>query len=95
MKNIKFVELNNKDREHFQRIYTKHNVIGYLEYEVDDMGITVQRGRVVLKMKPGQKAFTPYMAARDCGDHYILAQYDRYDKIEKSTMNVILDVEDN
>lgn len=37
---------------------------------------------------------TPYMGVRDCGDHYIVARYDRYDRIDKSTLAITKDVED-
>ena len=38
--------------------------------------------------------YTPYGMVRDCGDHYIKAQYSRYDRIDKDTMKVTIDVED-
>ena len=38
--------------------------------------------------------FTAYGALRDCGDHYIAAQYNRYDRINKDTMRVTKDVPD-
>lgn len=37
---------------------------------------------------------TPYMGVRDCGDHYIIAGHDRYDRIDKSTLAITKDVED-
>ena len=37
---------------------------------------------------------TRYMTVRDCGDHYIKAQYSRYDRIDKTTLEIIEDVED-
>lgn len=45
-------------------------------------------------MKPGHKGFTPYGCARDCGDHYILAQYAEYVRIDKKTGEKTYDVED-
>ena len=30
----------------------------------------------------------------DCGDHYILARYASYDKIDKSTLAITKDIED-
>lgn len=88
---MKFVELNTETQAYFQAFYKQHNVIGYLEYENPNMAVS---GRVVLKMKPGYKGWTPYGTARDCGDHYILAQYDRYDRVDKKTMEITKDVED-
>lgn len=38
--------------------------------------------------------FTPYPAVRDCGDHYIKAQYSQYDRIDKETLEITEDVED-
>lgn len=38
--------------------------------------------------------WTPYGMVRDCGDHYIKAQYDRYDRIDKKTLEITRDVED-
>ena len=31
---------------------------------------------------------------RDCGDHFIIARYSRYDKINKNDLSIIEDVED-
>ena len=83
--------LNNKEITYFQRFYREHNVIGYLEYTTTD---GTDAGRVVLKMKPGYKAWTPYGTARDCGTHYILAQYSRYDRIQKKDLEVTEDADD-
>lgn len=35
----------------------------------------------------------PY-ECRDCGDHFIIARYDRYDRIDKKTLEIIKDVSD-
>lgn len=37
---------------------------------------------------------TPYGYVRDCGDHYIKAQWSRYDRIDKDTFKITHDVED-
>lgn len=39
-------------------------------------------------------SYTRYDTVRDCGDHYIKAQYSRYDRIEKATLEITRDVED-
>lgn len=39
-------------------------------------------------------SFTRYGMCRDCGDHYIIARYSRYDRIDKDTFKVTKDVED-
>lgn len=38
--------------------------------------------------------FTPYGMCRDCGDHYIIARWSRYDRIDKETLEITFDVED-
>lgn len=38
--------------------------------------------------------WTRYGTVRDCGDHYIKAQYSRYDRIDKETLEITTDVED-
>lgn len=38
--------------------------------------------------------FTPHGAVRDCGDHYIKANYSSYTRIDKGTMKLTHDVED-
>ena len=48
----------------------------------------------IFKVKPGFKKFTPYLCVRDCGNHYIIAGYSSYTRIEKETMEIIHDVED-
>lgn len=45
--------------------------------------------RVVFKGK-----YTAYGMCRDCGDHYIIARYSRYDRIDKATLKITEDVED-
>lgn len=37
---------------------------------------------------------TPYGCCRACGDHFIIARYSRYDRIDKHTMEITVDVED-
>lgn len=39
-------------------------------------------------------SWTRYGTVRDCGDHYIKAQYSRYDRIDKDTLKITQDVED-
>ena len=38
--------------------------------------------------------WTRYNTVRDCGDHYIKAQYSRYDSIDKESLEITRDVED-
>lgn len=37
---------------------------------------------------------TPYGYVRDCGDHYIVAYYSRYDRVDKQSGAITHDVED-
>lgn len=39
-------------------------------------------------------SWTRYDTVRDCGDHYIIARYSRWDRIDKATMEITFDVED-
>ena len=39
-------------------------------------------------------SYTPYGMCRDCGDHYIIGRYSRFDRINKGTFEIIRDVED-
>ena len=72
----------------FQALYKYHTPIGWLREEGGKVS------HLLVKMKPGCKGWTPYGTARDCGDHYILARYASYDKIDKSTLAITKDIED-
>lgn len=39
-------------------------------------------------------SWTRYGTCRDCGDHYIIARYSRWDRIDKETLEITFDVED-
>ena len=78
-----------EDMRWFNAQYPQHSIVGFMR-EDGDNGIS----RVILKMKPGHKGWTPYMTARDCGDHYIVARYDRYDRVDKKTLTITKDVDD-
>lgn len=38
--------------------------------------------------------YTPSLCSRDCGDYFIVARYDRYDRVDKETFKITKDVED-
>lgn len=38
--------------------------------------------------------WTPYGHMRDCGDHYIIARYSRYDRVSKDLQTITEDCED-
>ena len=39
-------------------------------------------------------SYTRYMTVRDCGNHYIYAGYSAYYRIDKDTLEITYDVED-
>lgn len=49
---------------------------------------------VVFRAKIETCEVTPYTMCRDCGDHYIIARWNRYDRIEKISLKYTVDVED-
>lgn len=51
-------------------------------------------GTTYAVMRATKQRWTPYGMCRDCGDHYIIARWSRYDRIDKGTFNRTLDVED-
>lgn len=81
-------KISEQDREWFERCHPQHKVIGFIWFPWSD------ENKVVLKMKPGYKAWTPSGCVRDCGKYYIVAQYSRYDRVDKKTLERTFDVED-
>lgn len=101
MREIKVDTLTTETAAYFQQFYTKHTVIGYMKLYRDDGEFAEINsptehyyGHVIVKMKPGHKAWTPYGCVRDCGDHYIIANYSSFDRIEKGTFAITKDVDD-
>lgn len=85
-------ELEQSDVEFFERVNPGYKCTGetleerYEEESGRDGGGTtyaVMKGR-----------FTPYGMCRDCGDHYIIAKWDKYIRIDKGTLKKTVDVED-
>lgn len=83
---MKIKNITDEQKNYFQKFYTKHNVVGLLEDEY--------RTIIIVKMKQGQKGWTPTGCARDCGDHYIIARYSSYDRLDKKTLQLTKNVED-
>ena len=83
---MKVLEINEEDREYFQKFYPRHNIVGLLEMENETT--------IILKMKKGYNGFTPSGCVRDCGDHFILANYFCYYRIDKKTLCVTKSNED-
>ena len=80
-----FMELSQEDYRFFQKFYKQHTVVGFLK--VPDK----INSYVVVKMKKGYKGWTPSGWFRDCGDHYIYANYSRYQKYDKKTLELLDD----
>lgn len=80
--------ISEEDKERFELLYPQHKVIGFIWF------LWCEENKVVLKMKPGYKGWTPSGCVRDCGDHYIEARYSRYDRVDKKTLKRTFDVED-
>ena len=80
-------QLDSKDVEWFEERYPGYFCTGEtLEESYRGEGFTyaVMSGRNT----------TPYGMCRDCGNHYIIARWDRYDRIDKATLKRTADVED-
>lgn len=61
----------------------------YTEEQGRDGGATTY-----VVMKATARQWTPYGMCRDCGDHYIIAKWDKYVRIDKGTLKRTVDVED-
>lgn len=88
--------LENGDREFFERLNPGYKCTGETlieEYKVFEDGETLVDGHsctyVVMKGR-----FTQFEMCRDCGDHYIIARWSRYDRVDKQTRTITFDVED-
>ena len=86
MNNIGFSEfVNQEEQEFFQKFYKQHTVVGFLK--VPDKNCA----HIILKMKRGYKGWTPSGCFRDCGNYYIYANYSRYQKYNKKTLELLDD----
>lgn len=85
-------KLEDDENEFYERVNKGFTCTGetlterYEETEGREAGSTTY---VVMKGR-----FTPYGMCRDCGDHYIIARWSRYDRIDKDTFIRSVDVED-
>ena len=86
---ITITNLQDGNKEYFQQFYDVHKVTGELLVETSDSGSEMYSDHIIVK-----GGWTPHGCARDCGDHYIVARYSRYDRIDKDTFKVTQDVED-
>lgn len=89
--------LTNEEKAHFENAFIGYKPTGeileesYMEERGLDGGMT---GYVVFKSTSKRTNWTPYGMCRDCGDHFIIAKYDHYDRIDKAAMTRTSDVED-
>lgn len=88
--------IKNEDREWFEKMNDGFKCTGETLEEVfegrDDDGRLADGGGTTYVVFKGR--FTAYGMCRDCGNHYIIARWSRYDRIEKGTFERTLDVED-
>lgn len=83
---ITILPITEEEQARYQSFYKNHTLVGWMKEETTT--------RLIVKMKPGQKGWTPFGCARDCGNHYIVARYAGYDRIDKRTLTVTKDIED-
>ena len=79
------------ERKYYEMINPGYFVTGATLHEryPDGSGITY----IVFRGDADHKR-TRYLMCRDCGDHYIIARFSRYDRVEKDTLEITVDVED-
>lgn len=90
-KRFRIIPINKEDINYFQKFYHNHYVTDKLLEE--RTGDIITR-TIILKSKNKNGQYTPYGCVRDCGDHYIIARYSSYDKVEKNTLKITNYVED-
>lgn len=87
--NIGTIELSEDNKNWYNRKGYTMTGETLTEETTDISGATSVTEWVVFK-----GTWTRYMSVRDCGDHYIIARYSRYDRINKNDLSIIKDVED-
>lgn len=83
---ITILPITEEENAAYQPFYRHHSPIGWMREETTT--------RLIVKMKPRHKGWTPSGCARDCGDHYIVARFASYDCVDKRTLAITEDVED-
>lgn len=63
-------------------------------YHMTGETLTIDYGNESCEYVVFKGSWTRYGTIRDCGDHYIMAGYSRYDRIDKDTLEITEDVED-
>lgn len=84
------------DKEWFEKVNRGYKCTGETLKEdfkgYNEKGLLVDGGGATYAVMKGR--FTRFGMCRDCGDHYIIARYSRYDRIDKGTFKRTIDVED-
>lgn len=76
---------------------TKENMDWYNRKGYKMTGETLKLGEpgvMVCEYVVFKGTWTRYGTVRDCGDHYIKAEYSSYTRIDKETLEITYDVED-
>lgn len=79
--------LTEEDYKHFNGCWPNHTPTGDVLKETYSDGTS--QSRVIFK-----GTWTAFGMCRDCGDHYIIARYSQYDRVDKETLKITFDVED-
>ena len=82
-----------EDGEFFEKMNPGYKVTGETLEESYKEEFGRESGGTTYVVMTGKNR-TPYGMCRDCGDHYIIAKWDRYDRIDKGTLKRTVDVED-
>lgn len=89
--------LSKEDQQYFNRVFPGYTSTGetlhetYIEKNGQPAGGCTY---VVFRHTGNGRKYTPYGMCRDCGTHYIIARWSRYDRIEKGTLKITYDTED-
>lgn len=87
--------MNEEERAYYENAFEGFTCTGetleetYEEEEGRDAG-----GCTYVVYKANGRKWTPYGMCRDCGDHYIIAKWSSYVRIDKGTLKKTVDVED-
>lgn len=85
-------QLENEEKEFYERVNPGFICTGATLIEKYREEQNRESGGQTLVVFKGKR--TMYGMCRDCGDHYIIARWSRYDRIDKDTLKITFDVED-
>lgn len=85
-------KLETGDKEYFEKLNPGFSCTGETLYEeYEDIDGFDGGGCEYVVMKG---TWTNYGMCRDCGSHYIIARWSRYDRVDKETLEITFDVAD-